>query len=153
MMKEQEVLQMIQNDFKKFWERRYDNPKGIPYDLIGKFRLLLLHVPYTVIGKDGQPASGWGCSVTVARKIAAKQPEDLTFLEIGIVINLVIHNAMAMHFDILEQAFDYIEECEELKTDFNKRVDLCNQQLANKQQMMLKLSGHTNAANFNGKKN
>ncbi len=144
-MTEKEVLQMIQKDFDNFWNRRFDYPSGLPFEFVSKFRHLILNIPY--LNHEGKPS--W--QPKLAKKIIAKADEDLTYGEVGTIINIILGSPQAFHFDDPNEAIDYVMELMEVKNYYNEKVALLNQQLGEKQRRMMEQAGLTKAINFNGK--
>lgn len=135
-MTEQEINDSINKEFQQVFNRRHDYPNGLPFGFVSKFSLLLLHIPY-IVG-DG---FAWGCSPENARKIIAKRDEDLTFLEVGIVVGLLLRGSQAMHFDTAEEAVDYVDELLDVKEWHNQKQARLTKELNSVKQRRMKIAG------------
>lgn len=140
---------MIQNDYDKFWARRFDYPKGVPFEFVSKFRYFISNAPY--LNHEGK--SAWQCSPTVASRIVGKVDEDLSFVEVGIIVNVLLGMPLGYFFDTPEQVISYVEELLDVRNYWNQKVERLNKEMTDKQARMMNLSGNTNAVNFNNKKN
>lgn len=134
-----QIDEQIKNDLNRFWQSRYD--AHIPSGLIYRFRTaLMFHNARSLQG-----------SIPVMRELIAAKEEDLSFLQIGIIINTIFNVPFDAMYDSPEQAFDALEELHEIELEYNERVEKNAKTLERKRNKLMEIAGHgRNSIPLNG---
>lgn len=138
----EDIDNQIKNDLNRFWQSRYDG--NIPSGFIYRFRsALMFHNAKSLQG-----------SIPVMRALINAKEEDLSFLQVGIIINTIFAVPFNAMYDSPEQAFDALEELHEIELEYNELVEKNATTLQKKKNKLLEISGHGGKTiRINGKQN
>lgn len=141
MTTEQEINDRITKEYLRFNNMVYDGPR--PYGLVDKFRRAIMLIPQTSHKLD----------LPTLKKIISKSDDQLTWLEIGIVINTIIAIPYEVYFPEPEEALDYFIELKETMVEYNERVSKKQKELEGSRERQLKMSGVVRPMNGKNLKN
>lgn len=127
-----DINSQIEREFEKFRNKVYDGE--LPYGLIEKFKVGLM------MSSAGQHKY----NLQKVKEIIAKAENDLTWLEVGMVINFVTEIPWERIYDSLEEAINYNIELSDFMVEYNKVIGRKNNELEKMRTRLLNLSGINN---------
>lgn len=136
MTSEREIDQQINNDLNRFYSSVFDGE--LPDDLLDRFKKSLMALA---------PASTKYNSEAV-KKIISKRVNELSFMDVGLIINAVFAVPFEKVYNSIEEAIDKNMELELIREKYNKSVDDMQQSLTKKKNTLMKLSGITHSVPF-----
>jgi hypothetical protein len=130
MTTEQDIHKQVEREYDKFRDALYDGPP-LPADIIHKFRQGLMVVP-------------WGThkyNLFKVQELISKQPDELTWLEAGMVINFVTEVPYERLFDTLEDALAYQTALSGIIAQYNIVTSKKSKELESYRNRLLSTSG------------
>lgn len=132
MTSESQIAEQIQRDAQTFMEKPYDG-LFIPEGLIDKFKVAIMTIP----------PQAHNYNLKKLKEVAAKKEYDLNFLEVGMIVNLIFQIPFERLYITVEEGLDYTIQLEELRNEYNQKVNEENKKLEKKRTRLLELSGIT----------
>lgn len=131
-MSEQEINQQIAQEYQKFNTAKY--PGELPKNLMVYFKKALL-----VVSPNTHKMT-----VSVLNSIVCKKQNDLNFLEVGSIVNVILEAPLSILNEDLNAALKILEEVENTRIDFNLKIKEAQERLNEKRANLVNLSGLNN---------
>lgn len=137
MLTEEDINLEVQNDFANYYNKPYDGE--LPDSLIELFKIALFKVPPQI----------HQLHVSKLKYLCNVKPRDLTVIEVGIVMNVIMAASFDVLYKDLEESLDSHGELEIVQMKYNKDVAELENRCVSKRNSMLRLSNiHPKNANF-----
>ena len=135
-----DIDDQINNDIKRFHQGAYQG--FVPPEFIEYFKAACMHIPPSAhrIGMDR------------VRTMSARNPDDVPFIEVGVMINMIFGTTFQMIYSSLEEGIEMTEKFEKVRDEYNKIADEFDQKIARKRASLMKIAGLTNSIPFNSRK-
>ena len=127
-----DVEKLIETELASFNTSKYLG--AIPKDFIANFKKALLEVAPTV----------HQMRVKLMKELIHKKETELTFMEVGICINVIQAAPLYILSDDLDAALIKFQKIEELRIEWNTQRGRKEQELIQKKQTMISLAGGNN---------
>lgn len=137
----------IEQDIEAEWAKFQNSswPNAVPPDLITVFKAALLESP---------PMKHQVHTKKLRAILKKEKPkEKLTYIEIGLIINIVLNSPLFILSDDIETALTKLEVIEGIRSQYNDTVKEKETQLISKKQTLLKLADPAGTGTGNGKLN
>lgn len=135
------IRKEIEQDYKDFYSKRYDG--YIPPNIVEKMRTSLF----------GMCPRNFQAPPVLLKTIIGKKDEDLSFVDMGTIVNTIFNVPLNFLHETLEEGLDYTELLYKMQEDFNQRVEAFNKSEERKQKRLMDLGGLTNAIQMPSIKN
>lgn len=133
MTTENEINEQINRDVDAYNHKIYDG--FIPTGFMDKFKKALMVTP---VGTHQ-------FNMDFIKRLIAKREDEVTVIEVGMIINLLFLTPPHMIFDSLEEYIDTIIEFSKLSDEYNKKNKEFENKIIMKRERLLKLSGVINS--------
>lgn len=91
-------------------------------------------------------------NMQLVKTMIGKKPDEVTNLEIGLMINIIYHCPFKEIYDSIEQAVDITMEFDKVRDEYNQKVSAIEGALTRKRNRLHELAGH-GGKTFDIKKN
>lgn len=142
MTTEQDIMEQVEREFDKFRNKLYDGP--LPDGCLEKFKFAIFNLPWRAHGYN---------FAKVKTIIAKTFPSELTWLEVGMVLNLIAEVPYANFFDTLEEALEYHIKASEIMSDYNQVANAKSEEMEKYRKRLLTMSGITKDIGNKSRKN
>ncbi len=129
----QEVEKLIETDLATFNLSKYFGT--LPKDFVALFKKALLEIPH----------SAHQLKVRIMKDIIKKKETELSFMEVGMIINVIQAAPLYVLSDNLEAAINKFEKIEEIRVAWNASRNKKEQELLQKKSTMMQLVGGNGA--------
>jgi hypothetical protein len=129
-----DIEEIINKASQEFWQKIYDG--FIPDNLMDNFKAALLATRPTEL-----PAGAGAL-----KQIIDKKEYEITFIEMGTIINGIFKLPIGVLSDDVHEALTYTEQLGKMSYDFNQKVDEFNKQLKKKHHKLMDIAGLTQSA-------
>lgn len=133
----QEIDRQLAQEALAFNSKLYDG-RPLPEDIIQKVRQGIM-----VLG-----CKGAGEQASAMKALIAKNVTDLSWMEVGWVVNFVQNIPYERVFDTVEEALDYHINLGQIQKEYNEVTMQLEKELNQKRQMKYKLAGLKLSVNF-----
>lgn len=136
MTTEVEINKQLEGDYNRFYAAVFDGE--LPSDLIERFKKALMALA---------PAAT-KYNTEVIKKIISKRVNELSVMDVGVVINAVFSVPFGKVYENIESALDKNIELELIREKYNKAVDEIKIKLSKKKVTLMNIAGIGNSAPF-----
>ena len=136
MTTEKQIDEQIQGDYARFYNKIYDGE--LPEDLIELFKKAFMALSPNTHQYHANKV----------KEMGAKSVRDLTNLELGMVINLIVSVPPERLYKTFDESVDNILRIEVIRKQYNEIVDKMNQELGKKKERLMGLSGVVRSTKF-----
>lgn len=130
----QDIDRMINEQSEAFWKKTYDG--FIPDNLMENFKASLRATQPTEL-----PAAAGAL-----KQIIDKKEYEITFIEMGTIINGIFKMPIGVLSDDVHEALTYTEQLAKMSYDYNQKVAKFNDELKKRHQKLMEMAGLTKSA-------
>lgn len=136
MTTEVEINKQLEGDYNRFYAAVFDGE--LPSDLIERFKKALMALAPAATKYNSE----------VVKKIILKRVNELSVMDVGVIVNAVFAVPFEKVYNNIEEALDKNIELELIRESYNKAVEDIKVKLGKKKITLMNIAGIGNSAPF-----